>query len=72
MGDVSFLPKTGNVMVVYGGAARMDNGLPWPRVREFRHTTPPELVYDVVLADQSENPGVAWTTFGGERVGRMQ
>lgn len=72
MGDVSPLPKTGNVLVVYGSAVRKDNGAPWTRVREFRHTTPPKLVYDVVLADSSEKPAVSWTAFGGERIPRLQ
>ncbi len=68
MGDVDYLPKTGNVMVVYGSGVRLDNGLPWSRVREFRHTTPPELVYDVVLADGGARPSVIWIAFGGERI----
>ena len=72
MGDVEFLPKTGNVMVVYGNAVRMDNGLPWPRVREFKRTTPPQVVYDVVLADTSANPSVSWTAFGGDRIEKLQ
>jgi hypothetical protein len=72
MGDVSPLPKTGNVLVVYGSAVRKDSGAPWTRVREFRHTTPPKLVYDVVLADASEKPPVSWTAFGGERIAPLQ
>ncbi len=55
-------------MVVYGGAVRADTGLPWSRVREYRHTTPPQVVYDVVLADSSEKAPVTWIAFGGERV----
>lgn len=72
MGDVSPLSKTGNVMVVYGSAVRTDTGLPWSRVREYRHTTPPQVVYEVVLADSSEKPAVAWIAFGGERIPRLQ
>ena len=72
MGDVDFLPKTGNVMVVYGGGVRLDNGLPWTRVREFRHTTPAELVYDVVLADTAAKRGTTWIAFGGDRIPKLQ
>ena len=43
MGDASLLPKTGNVLVVYGSGVRLDNGLPWSRVREYTHTTPPKV-----------------------------
>jgi hypothetical protein len=72
MGDVSPLPKTGNVLVVYGSAVRTDTRLPWTRVREYRHTTPPRVVYDVVLADSSEKPSVTWVAFGGERIAKLQ
>ena len=67
MGDVNPLPKTGIVMVVYGSAVRTDS-----RVREYRHTKPPQLVYDVVFADSSEKPAVTWIAFGGERIPRLQ
>jgi hypothetical protein len=72
MGDVDFLPQTGNVLVTYGSAARSDTRLPWTRVREFRRTTPAEIVYDVVLADNSDNPPVGWVAFGGDRIPKLQ
>jgi hypothetical protein len=72
MGDVDPLPKTGNVLVVYGSAIRMDNRLPWTRVREFARGAPAEVVYEVVLADNSEKPRVAWIAFGGDRIPRPQ
>ncbi|MFB3826501.1 MAG: aryl-sulfate sulfotransferase [Bryobacteraceae bacterium] len=68
MGDVSPLPKTGNVLVVYGSAVRGDTRQPWTRVREYRRTTPPRVVYDVVLADAEGQAAVTWVAFGGERV----
>ena len=72
MGDAALLPKTGNVMVVYGGGVRLDNRLPSSSVREFKHTTPPQVVYDVVFADSSPKPAIAWIAFGGDRIAKLQ
>ncbi|MSV28715.1 MAG: hypothetical protein EXQ52_08215, partial [Bryobacterales bacterium] len=72
MGDANQLPKTGNVMVVYGSGVRLDNGLPWSRVREYTHTTPPKVLYDVVFAGTGERPAVSWIAFGGERIPKLQ
>ena len=72
MGDAALLPGTGNVMVVYGSGVRMDNRLPWSRVRELTHATPPRVVYDVVFADKSEQPAIVWIAFGGDRIPRLQ
>jgi len=72
MGDADFLPRTGNVLVVYGTGVRTDTHLPWTRVREFRHTSPAEVVFDVVLSFAIENPPVTWVAFGGDRIPRLQ
>jgi hypothetical protein len=72
MGDAAMLPKTGNVMVVYGSGVRLDNRLPASRVREFKHTVPPQVVYDVVFADDNPQPPVTWIAFGGDRIARLQ
>jgi arylsulfate sulfotransferase len=73
MGDVDYMPKTGNILIHYGSATRRDdvrNGAtparPWARVREVTHTHPPRAVYDVVLAADEVRPTV-WMMFGGER-----
>lgn len=72
MGDASLLPKTGNVMVVYGSGVRIEDRLPASGVREFKHTHPAQSVFDVVLADETPEPGVIWVAFGGDRIGRLQ
>ena len=72
MGDAAMLPKTGNVMVVYGSGVRMDNRLPSSGVREFKHTSPPQVVYDVVFADGSPQPSVVWIAFGGDRIAKLE
>lgn len=73
MGDVDFLPKTGNILIHYGNAVRavdVSKGanppLPWARVREVTHTDPPRIVYEVVLAAAEVRP-TTWVVFGGER-----
>lgn len=68
MGDAALLPKTGNVMVVYGSGVRLDNRRPASGVREFKHTAPPQKVFDVVFADDSPPPSVTWIAFGGDRI----
>ena len=68
MGDAALLPQTGNVLVVYGSAARLDNRLPSSRVREFKHTSPPQVVYEVVFADANPQPAISWVAFGGDRI----
>ncbi len=76
MGDVDWLPRTGNILVCYGASVRREDVVkgarrarPWPVVREFTHTSPPRLLYEVVLArEEEEAPGVQWVIFGGERL----
>lgn len=72
MGDAALLPNTGNVLVVYGSAVRLDNRQPASCVREFRHTSPPRVVYDVVFAEGSTQPGITWIAFGGDRIAKLQ
>ncbi len=43
----------------------------WTRIREYTHTTPPELVWEVVLEDTSEEDPIGWALFGGERLGSL-
>lgn len=65
MGDVDYMPKTGNILIHYGSATRRD-GSPWARVREVTHTQPARVVYEVVLAADETRPTI-WVMFGGER-----
>ena len=62
----------GKQMVVYGSALRLDNRLPSSRVREFKHTSPPQVLYDVVFADGTPQPAIIWIAFGGDRVAKLQ
>ena len=82
MGDVDWLPATGNVLVAYGalldpdaiGEAEWPSSSrlrfnQWTRVREYRRTDPPEVVYEVVL--ETGEPDLGWTLFGAERIDRV-
>lgn len=81
MGDADWLPKTGNVLVAYGlcppqeeiDQVTWDNALQfpsWTRVREVTHTSPPEVAWEVVLKDDSEQDPLGWTVFGADRLPR--
>jgi arylsulfate sulfotransferase len=71
MGDAAMLPKTGNVLVVYGSGVRLDDGRPWSRVREYTHTTPPRVLLDVVFA-APQPTAVVWIAFCGDRIAKLQ
>jgi len=38
----------------------------WTRVREYRHTDPSEVVFEVVIADPQDI--LMWMTFGGMKI----
>jgi arylsulfate sulfotransferase len=77
MGDADWLPKTGNVLVYYGNCTEPDDTITsfqavversWTRVREYTHTKPPRLIFEVILRDEVKEDGViAWMIFGGHR-----
>ena len=82
MGDADWLPETGNVLVAYGALVDPDSlgKIDWPpssrlqfnqwtRLREYRRTDPPEVVYEVVL--ETGRPDLGWTLFGAERIDRV-
>ncbi len=78
MGDVDWMPETGNILVHYGLIVGRDE-LPrfnwknfnrigsWTRIREYTHTTPPEVVWELVLGDPSGKSPIGWALFGGDR-----
>jgi len=81
MGDVDWLPRTGNVLVAYGALLDQDSldkvtwdvrsrskYKQWTRLREYKHTTPPEIVFEVILRDKYP---MGWTLFGAERLPRI-
>ncbi len=82
MGDVDWLPRTQNVLVAYGALLSPDSigkvgwqsssrqGFSqWTRMREYKRTDPPEVVYEVVL--ESDRSDLGWTLFGAERIDRV-
>ncbi|MDM8564445.1 aryl-sulfate sulfotransferase [Candidatus Halobeggiatoa sp. HSG11] len=82
MGDVDWLPKTNNFLVSYGfllpqdkiNHIRWDNILDfraWTRTREYTHTNPPELVWEVVMENNSKENSVGWIIFSAERVSNI-
>jgi hypothetical protein len=82
MGDADWLPRTGNVLVSYGlcppqeeiDKVTWSNVLEfpsWTRVREVRHTLPPEVVWEAVLKDDSEVEPLGWTVFGADRLPKL-
>lgn len=80
MGDVQWMSETGNVLAFYGTCAADRDDMNFDiqdgrhvsefpmstRVREFKHTNPPEIVFEVVLADPDEI--LSWECFGGLKV----
>lgn len=82
MGDVDWLPQTENVLVAYGAllvpesfgkigwqsSSRLQFSQ-WTRMREYKRTEPPQVVFEIVL--RSEDPAMGWTLFGAERIDRV-
>ena len=82
MGDVDWLPETGNVLVAYGALLDPDSFgkvqwqsssrqqfNQWTRLREYKRSEPAEVVYEVIL-DGGESD-IGWTLFGAERIDRV-
>ena len=79
MGDVDWLPETQNVLVAYGALMNQEklnevtwenrvNYNMWTRLREYKRTDPPEVVWEIVLKDEAP---LGWTLFGAERLPRL-
>ena len=79
MGDVDYLPKTGNILVHYGflmprtEAARksrdgLGTNMEWTRIREYTHTSQPEILWELVLGDPAGRTRTGWHVYGGERI----
>ena len=77
MGDVDWLPETGNVLAHYGATISSDQveetrwesvlrTIYWSYIREYSHTTPAELVWEVVLEGNPEKK-LGWSIYGGDR-----
>ncbi len=77
MGSVQPLPFSNNILVGYGWLTHSTgtNGTSgvvgtadsWSRVREFSHTKPAQLVWEVVMGDEAKPANVGWHLFSAER-----
>jgi arylsulfate sulfotransferase len=77
IGDADFLPKTGNVLITFGGITKDAEGNPTDlvarskasvRIIEVTHTTPAEKVFDLKIADDTPDLENGWTTYRSERL----
>ena len=79
MGRVSELPNSGNILACFGALLSEENidemtwfnrgRFPqWTMVREFTHTSPAEIVWEMRLSASTEDSKVGWTLFGADRI----
>lgn len=79
MGDVDPLPKTDNILLSEGWLLPPDqipiltwDNIPentgWTRIREYTHTTPPNILWEVVMDNGSAPEALGWFIFSSERV----
>ncbi|MDX1980161.1 MAG: hypothetical protein SFV51_07830, partial [Bryobacteraceae bacterium] len=71
---------TGNVLAHYGSAMapsvawqRTDwkvfhEAANWSRIREFTHTSPAEVVWEVIIGHPDVTEGAVWFLYGGDRI----
>jgi hypothetical protein len=76
LGETDWLPVKGNVLVTDGGRVTRPDGRPgfhpaqgrkWARVLEVTHTTPAEVVFEVLL----DEPDRGWTVYRSERLASL-
>ncbi len=63
MGEAISLPQTGNVLVTYGLSSLPGTSRRGTRTRQYTRTTPPRVVWEVVISDESGQPPT-WMTYG--------
>ncbi|MFZ4666511.1 MAG: aryl-sulfate sulfotransferase [Prochlorotrichaceae cyanobacterium] len=79
MGDVDSLPETDNILLSEGWLLPPDkiqtltwDEIPddtgWTRIREYTHTTPPNILWEVVMDNGSAPEALGWLIFSSERV----
>jgi hypothetical protein len=78
MGDVDWLPETGNILAGFGfvlptdrlSALDWDNpgrlGT-WTMIREYTHAPDPQIVWELEIGENRESQ-IGWTLFGAERI----
>lgn len=72
MGSAVQLPITGNILAGYGMITSpkegVDSNSVWTMVREYKHSTPAELVWEMRLIPRNTESNVGWTLFGAKRI----
>jgi len=79
MGRVGEIPGSGNILAAYGAIVSQDHidemtwwnraQYPmWTMVREFTHTVPAEILWEMRLQPGNKESGVSWTLFGADRI----
>lgn len=78
MGDVDYLPQTGNILASYGALLNQEY-LPqmkswgdrpaaaWTMMREFTHDNPAKIVWELRLTKLNNTTNIGWNIFGAER-----
>jgi arylsulfate sulfotransferase len=77
MGDVDYL-SNGNILAAYGSLLppEMDSAMfwwnragltPWTMIREYEHSQPAELLWELRLVTRDPDNNIGWTLFGAER-----
>ena len=79
MGDVDALPNTDNILLSEGWLLPNDkvaeltwetipDAAAWTRIREYAHTSPPEVLWEVVMNNGSDEDSLGWLLFASERI----
>ena len=79
MGRVSELPETGNILACFGALLSEEHidemtwfnrsRFPqWTMVREFTHTTPAKIVWEMRVLPRTKESKAGWTLYGAERI----
>lgn len=79
MGRVTELPETGNILVCYGALLSEEDidemtwfnrgsFMQWTMVREFTHTTPANIIWEMRVLPQNKDSKVGWTLYGANHI----
>jgi arylsulfate sulfotransferase len=69
LGDVDWLPWTGNVLITDG--SRLTPNVPasrWARIVEVTHTTPAQKVFELIVQDAPDSDFSGWRVYRSERL----
>lgn len=75
MGSAQLLPTTGNILAGYGFVLHEDDldkeilsARTWTLIREFTHTKPAQVVWELTLKNRDPDSPVSWTLYGAKRI----